>query len=133
MFDDDDSLRRDEVRLVEKFERADVVFFMVVRRIEKNEVSHEFAGFQAFQAADGVGFDDFGGGQGVEHIEIVFDQLYGAGMRFDEDGVTRAAADRFDADGSGAREKIDEKRVIDGRTEDVEQSFAQLIAGGAHL
>ncbi len=109
MFDDDNTLRRDEVRFVQEFEGPDVVVFVVVGRIEKDEVGHEFAGFQTFEAAHSVGLDDFGAGQSVERFEILFDEFYGAGVGFDENRVTRAAADGFDADGSRAREEVDEE------------------------
>jgi hypothetical protein len=69
----------------------------------------------------------------TERGKILFDDLCGAGLRFDERSVTRAAAEGFDGDGSGARAHIDEKRIVHGGAEDVEKSFAQTIAGGAHF
>src|SRR5271154_3964158 len=45
--------------------------------------------------------------------------------------IRRAAADGFDAHGAGSGEEVDEEGVRNGRAEDVEEGFAQAIAGGA--
>src|SRR6267154_93689 len=50
-------------------------------------------------------------------------------MIFDEDGLRCAAADCFDADSAGAGEDIEEAGAGDVGTENVEESFAQTIAG----
>src|ERR1700737_4260083 len=55
----------------------------------------------------------------------------GGGVIFDEDCLRRAAADRFNADGAGAREDIEEAGAADVGAEYVEESFAQAVAGWA--
>jgi hypothetical protein len=131
VLDDDDSARSDQVGFIEKFKGADVVVFFIVRRIEKNKIGHQMASGKFLQAADGVGFDYFGGGKHLQRFEILLDELYGGCVGLDEDDLFCAAANRFDADGAGAGEKIDEERVVHRGAEDVEQGFAQTIAGGA--
>ena len=131
MFDDDDAARGDEVRGVEEFEDFLVVGGFFVGWVEEDEIGEQAAGCHSFEAANGGGLDQFGGGEDVEGFEIFADQARGLGARFDENCFARAAADGFDADGSGAGEEVDEKGFFDGRAEDVEEGFAQAIAGGA--
>src|SRR5947209_3255679 len=50
-------------------------------------------------------------------------------MIFDEDDLRCAAADCFDADSAGASEDVKEARAGDVGTENIEESFAQTIAG----
>jgi hypothetical protein len=52
---------------------------------------------------------------------------------FNEDDVGRAATDGFDADRAGSSEEVEEAGTFYARTEDVEESFAQHVAGGANL
>src|ERR1700722_20664127 len=49
-------------------------------------------------------------------------------MFFEEEDALGAAADGFDADRAGPGVSVDEITVLDGRAEDVEESFAQAIA-----
>jgi len=49
---------------------------------------------------------------------------------FDEGYVGGAAAEGFDADGAGAGEDVEEARACYGGAEDVEERFAQAVAGG---
>lgn len=51
-------------------------------------------------------------------------------MVFDKGCVDRAAAEGFDADGAGAGEDVEEARASDGGAEDVEECFAEAVAGG---
>ncbi len=50
-------------------------------------------------------------------------------MIFDEGHVSSAAAEGFDADGTGAGKDVEEARAYHARAEDVEKRFAQAIAG----
>jgi hypothetical protein len=50
---------------------------------------------------------------------------------FDEDYFCRAATDRFDAYSAGAGKDVEEAGAADVGTEDVEERFAEAIAGGA--
>ena len=65
----------------------------------------------------------------AKRIKILPDQIPSGCMLFDEDDFRCSAAERFDADGSGARINIDESGAFDGRSNDVEKSFAQAVAG----
>jgi len=49
---------------------------------------------------------------------------------FDERYVGGAAAEGFNAYGSGASEDVEEARADDAGTEDVEECFAKAVAGG---
>ena len=63
--------------------------------------------------------------------EIFADEADSGGMIFYEDGRNGSAADGFDTDGAGSGEQIEETRAFDAWAEDVEESFAQHVAGGA--
>ncbi len=52
-------------------------------------------------------------------------------MIFDEDDFGSAAAEGFDADGTGSGEEIDESRTSYVGGQHVEERFAQAVAGGA--
>ena len=131
MFDDDDAARGDEVRGVEEFEDFLVVGGFFVGWVEEDEIGEQAAACHSFETANGWGLDQFGGGEDVEGFEIFANQARGLGARFDENCFARAAADGFDSHGSCSGEEINEKRIFDGRAEDVEERFAQAIAGGA--
>jgi len=49
---------------------------------------------------------------------------------FEEGYVGGAAAEGFDADGAGAGENVEEARARYGGAENVEERFAQAVAGG---
>jgi hypothetical protein len=53
------------------------------------------------------------------------------GIAVDEENFAGASADGFDSDGAGAGVEVDEEGIFDGRAEDVEESFAEAVAGGA--
>ena len=71
-----------------------------------------------------AGGDAKGGEVGVQRFE-------GGGGVFGEPDVACAAADGFDADRSGTGVEVGEGRVEEAGGEDVEQGFAEAIAGGA--
>ena len=50
-------------------------------------------------------------------------------MVFDEHHLGRAVADGFDADGAGPRKSVHKSRTGDAIGKDIEQSFAETIAG----
>ena len=59
--------------------------------------------------------------------EVLGDQRLRAPILLDEGHVAGAAAERLDADGAGARVRIDDPRAGDPRREDIEQRLAQLV------
>ena len=86
------------------------------------ETLEQSAGAAVF---DGEGFGDFEGGEvGAQGGE-------GGGGVLGEPDVGGAAAERLDADGSGAGVEIEETAVGDTRGEDVEEGLAEAVAGGA--
>ena len=131
VFDDDDATRGDEVRGVKECEDFLVVGGFFVGWIEEEEIGEQAAGGNFFQAAQSWGLDQLRGGPNVERFEIFADQARGFGARFDEDCFARAAADGFDAYGAGSGEEVNEEGIFYGRAENVEEGFAQAIAGGA--
>jgi hypothetical protein len=124
----------EERRGGEELEDARIVLFGGVGRIEEDEVVE--GGLAArngefFEAADSVEGKNFCGGEGVEGFEIAADEGSGGSMIFDEDGFDGTTAEGFNADGAGTGEQVDETGVGNSRAEDVEQSFAEAVAGGA--
>lgn len=130
MFGDDDALGRDEMRGVEIVEDIHVVI-VAIRRVEKNEVGDQVASSEFFKAAFGVGFNYFYASANVEGFEILTHQTYAGGIMVDEEDFAGATADGFNPDCAGAGVEIDEQRIFDGRAEDVEEGFAEAVAGGA--
>ena len=134
MLENDESVRRKKRGRAEKFECAGVVDRSGVRRIEEDVIDERSGGFVArsdhFEAAKSVGGEDGGARSDFEPIEILADQFCRGGVIFDEDGFGGAAAEGFDAYGTGAGKDIDETRVHDSWAQDVEKRFAQAIACG---
>ena len=52
-------------------------------------------------------------------------------MIFDEYDFGGTAAERFDADGAGAGEHVEEAATGDASREDIEERLAEAVAGGA--
>jgi hypothetical protein len=67
----------------------------------------------------------------AEGAEIFAQGAEGGRGVLDEDDVGRAATEGLDADGSGAGEEIGEDSVSDARSEDIEESLAEAVRGGA--
>lgn len=66
-----------------------------------------------------------------EGCEVAADEGGGGGVVFDEDDFDGASACGLDADGAGASEDVEKARTANIGTEDVEEGFAEAIAGGA--
>jgi len=67
----------------------------------------------------------------AQRFEIAANQGGGGGVILDEDDFGGATAEGFDADGAGSRKKIDESRAGYVGGKNVEESFAEAVAGGA--
>ena len=52
-------------------------------------------------------------------------------MILEEHNFSGTAAERFDADGTGAGEKIEEAATWNAFSKDIEERFAEAVAGGA--
>ena len=130
VFDDDDAAWGDQVRGVEQCEDLLVLGGFFVGRVEEDKIGEPMAGRHFFQAADSGSFDQLGC-EDVEGFEVFADQSRGLRVGFDENCFARAAADGFDANGAGSGEEVNEQRVLERGAEDVEEGFAQAIAGGA--
>src|SRR6266852_5749250 len=89
------------------------------------------AGGEFFERAEGVDGEDMGSAGDRERFEIAADQDCGGGVVLDEHYFCCTTANRFDANGAGAGEDVEEARTADVGTEDVEEGFAQAVAGGA--
>ena len=74
-----------------------------------------------------------GAGFSLKHGEIAFDESGCLAIFFDEDHLACAAADRFDADGPGARVGVYKDHPLDGVAEDVKERLAHLVRRGAHV
>jgi len=130
MLDDHKAVRSDEMRGIEKFEDAEMLVAFGVGRIEKNEIGEQMAGGEDSEGAKRVVLHDGCAFADVEREEIFAYQASRGRMRFSEEDFAGAAAESFDADCTGASEEVDEEGAFDGRAENVEESFAESIAGG---
>ena len=119
----------------EEAEGAVVLNFFGVGGIDEDEIEWCVGGFVAggefFEGAEGVEGEDKGSGLDFEGCEIAPDESGGGSVVFDEDDFDGAAAYGFDADGAGAGEDVEEARAGDVGAEDVEEGFAEAVAGGA--
>jgi len=119
----------------EEAEDAVVLVFFGVGRIDENEIERWVRGFVAggdfFEGAEGVEGEDLGSAGDCEGFEVATDQGSGGGVVFDEYDFEGAATYGFDADGAGASEDVEEAGAGDVGAEDVEESFAKAVAGGA--
>lgn len=132
---DDDGVPGQERASAEKFENAVVFGGGGVGRVEEDvsELRRRFAlaRGKSFESAECVDGKNGGSPANIEAREIGFDERDGRAVRFDEGGGGGSAADGFDADGSGAGEEIEEVPAFKVGTEDVEERFTEIVAGGA--
>ena len=132
---DYDAAETEKGRVAEEAEDAIVLLFFGVRRIDEGEIEWRVGGLVAggefFEGAESIEREDLGFGLDFKRGEIAADQGGGGGVIFDEYGLCGAAAEGFDADGTGAGEDVEEARAGDFGGEDIEESFAQAVAGGA--
>ena len=131
---DDDGVGAQDCGGAEVAESAEIFIGGGVGRIEKDVVKSwlsSVAGQESLQSAEDLGGKNRCAGADGERFEIFADQCDGRCMIFDEDDSCGAAAESFDADGAGAGKEVDEIRAGDFWTENVEQGFAELVAGGA--
>ena len=133
VFGDDYGARAEEFGGAQVAEDSEIVFRGGIGWVEEDVVEGGLtgvAGGQGLQAAEGVGRVDDGAGADAERFEILSDESCGRLVIFHEDYLRGAAAEGFDADRAGASEEIDEMRAGDVRAEDVEEGFAEFVAGG---
>jgi len=134
MLEDDERVWSEKIGGREKFEGAGVVGGGGVRRVDEDVVDLRagrfLAGSQHFEATESVDAEDGGAARDFERVEIVANQFCGGRVVFDEGYVGGAAAEGFDAYGAGTGEDVDEARPYDSGAEDVEERFAQAVAGG---
>jgi hypothetical protein len=118
----------------EEAEDAVVLRFFGVGRVEEDEIEWGVGRFvlvgDFLEGAEGVEGEDLRAGSDCEGCEVATDQASGGGVVFDEDDFEGAAAEGFDANGAGAGEDIEETRAGDVGAEDVEEGFAEAVAGG---
>ena len=81
-------------------------------------------GFHGVQGEEGRLFCE------LEGVEILADQGGGGLVVLDEGGVDGAAAEGLDAYCAGSGVDVEEAGALDGGAEDVEEGFADVIAGG---
>ena len=134
MLEDDEGVGSEEIGGGEKFECAGVIDVSGVGRVDENEIEwrsgRRVAGGEFLQGGERVGGENGVAGGDFERVEILADEFCGGGVIFDEGNVGGAAAECFDADGSGAGEDVEKAGADHARPEDVEERFAQTVAGG---
>ena len=125
MLSDDEGPGREERSGAEKCEDAAVFFGGSIRGIEKNDVERRAAGSvfrgEALQSPQSVELQDSSAATDAEGIQVFLNESGGRRMIFDKDGFGGAAAQRFDADGAGPREKIEEAATGDAFGENVKK------------
>lgn len=112
----------------EEAEGLGVGFFVVVGGVEEDEVDRLRETLeQRHHAAvfEGVATGDF------EVLQVGAEGFEGRTAVLGEVDVSGSAADGFEAHGSGAGEEVYETAAGDARREDIEQGFAEAVAGGA--
>ena len=114
---------------IEEFEHAQMFFRSFIRRINKEKVSHQMTVRDLPETGQNIGLDQFPSGADSECCQIVANEPRGLEIGFDEDYLSGPAADRLDADRSGAGIEIDEQRIVDRWPQDIEERFAQPVAG----
>jgi len=135
VFGDDESIGREEGAAVaaEQAEGENVLVVGGVRRVEEDEAGgaagFEEAGKRGGDAAwlEGVAAAN------AERGEVGANGAEGRLGLLDEDGFTGAAAEGLDADSAGAGIEIEKERAGDAGREDVEESLAEAVAGGADV
>lgn len=131
VFGDDDSIWREDgaACTAEEVEGEFVFFGCFVGWVEVDEVD--------FPALCGEAFEGDGGRGGFKRVVAVnFQQREigadgferGRGV-LDEDGLGGAAAEGLDADGSRTCVEVEKNAAGDARGEDIEEGFAEAVAG----
>jgi hypothetical protein len=135
MFDDYEAALAEKWGGAEEAEGAVVLILFGVGRVDENEIEWRVRGLVAggefLERAEGVEGKDLRSVGDCERFEIATDEDCGGGVIFDEDDLDGTAAEGFDADGAGAGEDVKEARAADVWAEDVEEGFAEAVAGGA--
>ncbi len=137
MLGDDDGCGSEEGARGEEIQDAGVFFGGCVGRIEKDVGpfwrNRTAAGSERFKPAEGVERKNSSALANSKAREIGFDERDGGAVRFDEGGGGSSAAERFDADGAGTGKEIEKMRAFEMSAENVEESFAKIVAGGPEI
>ncbi len=88
-------------------------------------------GGEALKATKGVEPQYLCAATDAEGIEVLLNENGGRRMIFDKDNFRSTAAERFDAYSAGPCEEIEEAATGDAFGDDVEECFAQAVAGRA--
>jgi len=122
---DHESSRREERSGAKKGEDAPVFLGGGIGGIEKNDVERSvcrsvFRG-EALQPPQGVELENSCATANTEGIEILLNESRSGRMLFDEYDFSGTATERFDADGTGAAEHVEEAATADAFREDIEE------------
>lgn len=125
MLRDDQGATREERSRAEKCEGAGVFVGGSIGRIEVNNIERRaawnvFCG-EALQSPQCVELQDSRAVAEAEGIQVVLNERGSRRMIFDKDDLGSAAAEGFDADRAGPREKIEEAATGDAFGENVKK------------
>jgi len=127
--------RRKERSGTEKCEDAAVFVGSGIRGIKENDIECRAGGSmfrcEELQGASSVKLQDSCSAADAEGIEVLLNESGSRRMIFDEDGFRCTAAQRLDANGAGTREDIKEAAGRNAFGDNVEERFAETIAGRA--
>ena len=122
---DDESARREKRSGAKKGEYAAVFVGVGVRRVEENDVERSACGSvfrgEALQAPQRVELENSCASANAEGIEILLNESGSGRMILEEHNLSGAAAERFDADGAGARKDVEKAAAGDAFSQDVEK------------
>ena len=125
VFGDDKSAGWEEWSGAKEGKDAAVFAGVSIRRIEENDVEWSACGSvfrgEALQAPQRVELENACASANAERIEILLNERGSGRMILDEHHFGGAAAERFDANGAGTREDIEETAAGDVFSQDVEK------------
>jgi hypothetical protein len=125
--------KRPTTNAAEKIKRAGIFVLGLVRRIEKDEVDRLRQFAEALQHSSDATVFQGEPATNLQRGEI----LPKSGQRglgiFCKPHMLCPAAYCLDSNGTGPRIEIDEAAAIEARRKDIEEGFAQAIAGGTGL
>jgi hypothetical protein len=131
---DNDAAGHKERSRSKNSQHAFVLFSRCIGRIDENKIERPVVrrvhSGELFKSAQGVGPKHGCTGAHVERFQVFANQRDGRRMFFDEDDFRSAAAERLDAYRTCPRKNINESRACDCRTEHIEKSLPQTVAGG---
>src|SRR5207237_2791152 len=107
------------------FQHSFIEIFPVVRRIDKSDVESDV---KSIERLSKIHFHDLEPFVDFQRFQILTNELARFSRLIEKMDEGRAAADRFDADGSYSRAPVQKCGAGNADTQDVEERFPELVA-----